>query len=128
MNATIHKGLLFSGLVVTAALQACSFSARSPDDYRKVTNDLLATRADQLRACYDAALVATPTIGGVVVVTFKVEADTGKLLNPAFDPARTTAPEPLKQCVTTALDGLAIDPPDQRDGNATFSWEFKPGT
>lgn len=119
---------LVTGLAIAAVAQACSFSARSPDDYRKVTGDLLATRADQLRACYDAALVANPAVGGVVVVSFKVEADSGKLLNPVFDPARTTAPEPLQQCVTAALDGLAVDPPDQRDGNATFSWEFKPGT
>jgi hypothetical protein len=126
MNASIHKGLLFTGLAITTVMQACSFSARTPDDYRTVTNDLLATRADQLRACYDAAVVGNPAIGGIVVVSFTVEADTGKLLNPVFDAARTTAPEPLKQCITTALDGLAIDPPDQREGNATFSWEFKP--
>lgn len=124
----MNAKLLFTGLVAVAALQACNFNARSPEDYRSVTNDLLATRADQLRSCYDAALVTAPTAGGVVVVTFKVEAKTGKLLEPAVDPARTTAPDTLKQCVITALDGLAIDPPDARDGNATFSWEFKPGT
>jgi len=128
MNSSLHKRSIVAGIMITAVAQACSFSARSPDDYRKVTGDLLATRGDQLRACYDAALVGNPAVGGVVVVTFDVEADTGKLLNPKFDPARTTAPEPLKQCVTTALADLAIDPPDQRDGNATFSWEFKPGT
>ena len=117
---------LVSSVVLAAGLQACSFNARSPEDYRKVTNDLLATRADQLKTCYDAVLLTNATAGGIVVVSFKVEAKTGKLSNPNIDPARTTAPDPLKQCVITALDGLAIDPPDSRDGSATFSWEFKP--
>ena len=113
------------GLGVATALSACSFNARTPEDYRDVTNDLLATRADQLKACYDAALVTDATMAGTVVVSFKVEADSGKLLNPAVDAARTTAPETLQKCVITALDGLAIDPPDARDGEATFSWEFR---
>lgn len=126
MNTTIQKSVLVTGLALAGVLQACSFNARSPEDYRKVTNDLIATRADQLKACYDAALQANPNVGGIVVVSFKVEEKTGKLLNPVVDPARTTAPDALKQCVITALDGLAIDPPDSREGNATFSWEFKP--
>lgn len=118
--------LLVGGALLVAVVQACSFNARSPEDYRKVTNDLLATRADQLKTCYDAALQTNPTAGGIVVVSFKVEEKTGKLINPNIDAARTTAPDPLKQCVITALDGLAIDPPDSREGSATFSWEFKP--
>lgn len=122
----MNAKLLLSSVVLVAGLQACSFNARSPEDYRNVTNDLLATRADQLRACYDEVLKANATAGGIVVVSFKVEEKTGKLLEPNVDPARTTAPDPLKQCVITALDGLAIDPPDSREGNATFSWEFKP--
>ena len=119
---------LFCGSVVAASAQACSFNARKPEDYRQVTQELLATRADQLRTCYDAALAANASTGGIVVVSFKVEGDTGKLLSPTVDAARTTAPEVLQKCVTAALDGLAIDPPDAREGSATFSWEFKPGS
>jgi len=122
----MNTRLLLTGVALAASLQACSFSARKPEDYRQVTQDLLATRADQLRTCYDAALVANASAGGIVVVSFKVEADSGKLTSPSVDAARTTAPEVLQQCVTGALDGLAIDPPDAREGSATFSWEFKP--
>jgi hypothetical protein len=37
----------------------------------------------------------------------------------------TTAPEPLGQCVITAINGLTLDPPDERDGIASFVYEFK---
>jgi hypothetical protein len=38
-------------------------------------------------------------------------------------PESTAAPE-LGQCIVSALEGLQLDPPDEREGDATFVWEF----
>jgi hypothetical protein len=36
--------------------------------------------------------------------------------------------EGLATCVVTALDGLELDPVDQRDGVATFTYTFRQKT
>lgn len=109
---------------VVAALTGCSFYARSPAQYRDDTSNLLATRAAELNTCYDNAAKTTPGIGGKVAVRFMVEKKTGRVMNAAADPARTTAPQPLIDCVLTSVNGLVLTPPDQRDGDATFEYDF----
>ncbi len=66
----------------------------------------------------------SPTAAGKVTVLFTVEKKTGKILDVAPDPARTTAPQSLVSCVITAINGLVLNPPDQRDGKATFEYDF----
>jgi hypothetical protein len=80
-----------------------------------------------LDGCYERALKADAHAGGDVAVAFQVEAKTGKLHSPALVPERTTVSEELGQCVVTALNGLVLDPPDQRTAEAEFVWTFERG-
>lgn len=113
--------------VAIAALGAsagCSFNARSPQQYRDDTTNLLATKSADLDTCYDTVLATNPSAAGKVTVVFTVEEKSGKIADAKADPARTTAPQPLIDCVTNAINGLVLVPPDQRTGNATFEYEF----
>lgn len=121
MKNLLAKAVL-SGAVMSSV--ACSFHARSPDDYRDVTQALLETRAPAIKQCYDAALRGQPDLQGSVVVAFTVQSETGNVIDASVAPEGTTAPEALQQCVLTALSGLTLDPPDARDGHATFTYEF----
>ncbi|PRP92423.1 hypothetical protein ENSA5_49310 [Enhygromyxa salina] len=102
----------------------CSFIARDPDSYREVTRELVETRGADIKDCYDVALATNETVEGTVVVNFSVEKKTGKIMNPVVD-ASSDAPAELSQCVVTAIDGLQLDPPDAREGQATFRWKFE---
>lgn len=116
----------FAGL--TLVVGGCSFHARSPAQYRDDTSTLLSTKSVELNTCYDNVVKTEPTAAGKVTVLFTVEKKTGKITNVAADPARTSAPASLVACVTTALNGLILNPPDERDGSATFEYDFsRPG-
>jgi hypothetical protein len=59
-----------------------------------------------------------------------VEKDTGVIKDVKLDKKASEANKHLRLCVINALSGLKIDPPDARDGHATFTWNFeakKPG-
>lgn len=101
----------------------CEFHARSPEDYRSVTRALIETRTSQIQSCYDATLKTDKEAKGSVVVHFFVQPDTGALSDVEALPS-SSAPEALQQCVVTALGGLVLQPPDARQGDATFSFEF----
>src|SRR5262245_43476584 len=124
MATTFIKLSLFALL---AAATACEFHARSPEDYRDVTQALLDTKAQDIKACYDGALKGQKDLQGRVTVQFVVEAETGKIKDVKVDPAGTTAPEVLSACVTNSISGLALTPPDKRDGIATWVYDFTPG-
>lgn len=117
---------MLSNFVVLAALASsgCSFMVRDAETYQKDTQALLETRSGAIKACYDEALKGDTTAQGRVTVRFKVEKETGNIVDVQVDPAGTTAPEPLGQCVTTALGGLVLTPPDEQDGIASFTYEF----
>jgi len=114
-------------LGLVAGVTGCSFAARSPDMYRDDTQALLETKSPQIKACYDEALKSTKDLQGRVTVKMLVEHDTGAVTNVAADPAGTTAPETLTKCVVDSLQGLVLNPPDKRDGDATFVYEFTLG-
>jgi len=118
---------LVLGTLLTVSLSACSFHARGADDYRSVTRSLMQTRSGQLQSCYEQEIARDPASGGDVAVDFQVEAKTGKVLSPKVAAPDTTASEPLQRCVVTALDGLVLDPPDQRTAQARFVWSFERG-
>jgi uncharacterized lipoprotein len=118
----LSKLHIVSSLVL--ALGGCSFIARSPDQYRDDTSNLLATKGAELNNCYDLAAKANPSAAGKVTVQFTVEKKTGKIGNVTADPARTAAPQPLIDCVLTAINGLVLNPGDQRNGSATFEYDF----
>jgi hypothetical protein len=114
-------------IAIAIGVVGCSFHARSPEDYRKVTRELLETRNADIQACYDAALKDNPKASGTVIVNFKVEAETGKVTAGAMDEVASSAPATLGECIVKALDGLVLDPPDARTGQATFQWSFEIG-
>ena len=110
---------LIQSIVCTAvALATTACIARGPDDYRKVTRSLVDTRKGDIERCFDKQ-------AGKVVVDFTVEKKTGKIINVVADKERTKAPESLSKCIVEAIDGLILDPVDQRDGQATFTWRFR---
>lgn len=107
------------------ATTACQFHARSAQQYRDATQELLMSRQSQLQGCYDDALKQDKSAQGMVKVNFTVQKDTGTIVDPAVDPNGTTAPAALGECVVNSINGLALTPPDARDGLATFVYEFK---
>jgi hypothetical protein len=110
---------------LTLLSTGCSFYARSTDQYRADTRTELEKQNSSIQGCYDTALAANPAQSGKVVVTFTVEKKTGAIMNVAADPNQSTAPDNLQNCVVKALEGLKLDPPDQREGQATFEWVFR---
>ncbi|MDH5670958.1 MAG: AgmX/PglI C-terminal domain-containing protein [Myxococcales bacterium] len=117
------RSILTLGLL--GMIAGCSFHARDGDSYRKATRELLETRSNDIKACYDAELQKDPQASGSVIVKFKVQAETGNIVEATVDPAASSAPASLGQCVVEKLEGLALDPPDARTGDASFSWEFQ---
>jgi len=118
--------LKLAGLFTTTLITVgCQFYARAPEDYSKETGALLASKNDEIKSCYDEVLKTDSKAEGIVAVTFKVEKKTGKIVDPAIDKERTTVSDTLSACVINAINGLTLDPPDQRDGLASFEYEFK---
>ena len=107
-----------------AMLAGCSFAARSPDMYRDDTKAALQAKNADILACYDGVLKATPGAHGKVTINFDVETEHGTVTNVKVDAANTTAPAPVSECVTKAVTGVAINPPDQRLGQGTWVYEF----
>ena len=116
-----------TAVVLTASLSflaGCSFAARSPEMYRDDTQKVLESKHAEIRACYDQVLKGSPGTGGKVTVKFDVAEDTGKIQNVNVDPATTTAPPAIGECVKKNIEGLVLTPPDQRLGQATFEYDF----
>lgn len=126
MNQLVSFSL--STAVLGLLLSACSFDyhARSPEDYRLATRTLLESKQSDFTSCYEGVIKATPDAKGTVAVSFEVEEKTGKIVTPKSLP-ESTAPEPLQACVVNGLNGLALDPPDQRKGIATMTFDFNRG-
>lgn len=113
---------------VTLSSSACSFLARDTTTYERDTSSLLDTRSGQLQTCYDQEIARSPEMAGKLTITFTVEKKTGKITQLSWDKNRTTVNETLATCVITALEGLELSEPDQRDGQATFSYTFRNNT
>lgn len=112
-------------LGIAFASMGCTFYARGQKDYRDDTAKVLSAKNVELDSCYDTVLKTTPGAKGKVTVQFTVEEKTGKIVDAKADAARTTAPQPLIDCVVNAINsGLVLDPPDQRKGQATFEYDF----
>ncbi len=116
--------LLFAA--TSSLVAGCSFAARSPEMYRDDAKAVLETKNNDIRACYDGVLKTMPAAAGRVTVKFNVETEAGKFTNVAVDKANTTAPAEVADCVTKSINGLGVTPPDKREGDATFVWEFAP--
>ena len=121
-----------SVLISTLALAALSTvvgcgTARAPEVYRDDTKAVLDSKSADIKTCYDGILKTTPGAQGKVTVKFAVETEAGKFQNISVDKANTTAPPEVAECVTKAINGLGIAPPDKHDGDATFVWDFTIG-
>lgn len=111
-------------LAASLGMFGCTFYARSAEQYRDDTSKVLESKNAEIGTCYDTVLKTTPTAAGKVTLVFTVEEKTGKIADAKADAARTTAPQPLVDCVVNAINGLVLQPPDQRKGNATFEYDF----
>ena len=107
------------------ALGGCSFHARAPEDYRKATRALLETQNGPLQGCYERLLEQDAAQGGTVVVRFTVQKESGQIVDAKVLDAETSASADLGNCVVESITGLTLEPPDERDGDATFTWEFR---
>ena len=119
------KTLFTTALFAFACASITGCAARSAEMYRDDTRKLLETKNDAIRACYDAELQKDRTALGKVVVRFKVSSDDGAITDAKVDEAQSSGTKSLGECVVKAIDGLKLDQPDERDGDATFTWEFK---
>lgn len=110
--------------IATLCVSAAACAVRDGAMYRDDTRKLLETKQAELRQCYDAELQHDPKAGGKVVVSFIVQKDTGVVVDPKIDDLQSTPNRTLRRCVTDSLKGLTLEPPDERDGEGTFTWEF----
>lgn len=117
--------LVATALAVSSLATGCAY--RDAKMFVDDTGKALATRNNEIKACYDGVLKGTPTAGGRVTVKFEVETEEGKLVNIAVDKAGTTAPDAVADCVKKNIDGLKISPPDKKKGDATWVYEFSAG-
>ena len=111
-------------LLLCGSVAGCSFYARGPDDYRTAVRGMLDQKQPDVEACYKRSYEADKNAQGRVVAKFEVEEKSGKVINPAVIATETTANAALQQCVLSSLEGLTLAPPDQRTGDAKFTWEF----
>lgn len=110
--------------VLLATMTGCSFAARSPEMYRDDTKSVLATKNEEIRACYNGILKSDENAAGKVTLKFEVETEEGKIVNVEVDKANTTASDTVAECVANNVAGLGLTPPDARKGEATWTWEF----
>ena len=117
------KPLLLACCIAGAYASGCA--VRDAAMYRDDTRKLLERKLPMLRECYDAELQKDPQAAGKVIVSFTVQKDTGNIVDAKLDDLQSTPSRTLRKCVTDALQGLTLDPPDERDGKATFTWQFR---
>ena len=124
----MNRATIASVIAATLGISACSgsFAVRDATAYQEDTRTVLMSQSSGVKSCYDRALAQDEGASGSVVVNFKVQAETGSIMDPALDEAETTAPSSLSNCVLNTLDGLTLDPADQNEGHATFRWNFSP--
>ena len=119
------KSLTKLGLAAVAlGVLGCSVMVRSPAKYRDDTRAVIESNRPAIEACYTEALKNKKDLTGRVSIMFSVQPETGKITNTRVDEAQTTAPEQLSQCVVQVVDGLQLAPPDEKEGQATFFFDF----
>lgn len=121
----VNSSAAFLALVAfSSGTLGCSFVMRDETRYERDTREALQARQGQIRTCYEQTLAAEGKVEGETVITFTVQKQTGVFADATVNPA-STAPEALSSCILAALDGVELDPVDQRDGVATFTWRFE---
>jgi outer membrane murein-binding lipoprotein Lpp len=123
-NTMKKHSMVLLALLGSTALAGCQFNARDAKAYSDETEKVLASKKDEIKKCYDAILKKDKKAAGIVAVTFTVEAETGAIKDQKVDEKKTTAPKNVAACVVDNMNGLKLDPPDKRDGIASFEYEF----
>lgn len=118
------KTQLLTLVSLAAMAVGCSGAVRSPEMYRDDTAKVFESKAGEMKACYDAVLKGSPNVGGTVTVKFTWSSEDGTLKDTAVDPANSTAPAPVQECVTKSLTGLTIAPVDAKDGLGSWTFDF----
>ncbi|MEO6953078.1 MAG: hypothetical protein ABI321_14860 [Polyangia bacterium] len=111
-------------LIAGSLLTVGCATARTPTAYREDTQKLLDAKSSDIKTCYDGVLTSDQKAAGKVTVKFAFKASSGELLDPKIDPAATTAPSSVSQCVLSSLNGIVLTPGDKHRGDATWSWNF----
>jgi hypothetical protein len=115
-------------LVSSFAAIGCGGAIRAGDAYRDDTMKLVSAQANpKIHDCFDGMVKSTPgstSLQGTTTVSFTVAKETGAITSPTIVAGSTTTQDPVNQCVLASLAGLKLDPPDNVDGNATFTWQF----
>lgn len=105
------------------AMTGCSVAIRDADHYRDDVAKVMETKNADVKACYDNILKTNKTAAGNVTVKFTVEYKTG-----VFKDIKTDGPAELGTCVSNALQGLTLAPPDDgHAGDATYTYSFTVG-
>lgn len=99
--------------------------ARSELEYAEATRALLSENSSSIATCYDAHLQTNAALAGDVVVDFVVDEKTGAISNAVVDPAASTAPVELADCVVNTISGQHLAEPDRRRGVGRFQWSFQ---
>ena len=121
----MNKMLLLTAAVALASVTGCAYrdAKMFSDDVQKAVQP----KQPDMRACYEGVLRSNPNASGTVAVAFEIETEEGRFTNVTVDQSKTTAPEPVQECVTKNLQGLAISPPDKKLGQGTMEFTFAPG-
>jgi hypothetical protein len=107
------------------SMAATGCAVRNPALYREDVRKILETKHAVIQACYEAELQTKPKANGRVTVRFLVQRQQGIFVDPKIDDLASTPDRTLRGCVLEALDGLVLHPPDDRAGDATFTWDFQ---
>jgi hypothetical protein len=121
----MNKILLITASLALASVTGCAY--RDAKMFSDDVNKAVAPKQPDMKACYDGVLKSNPTAAGKVSVAFEIETEEGKFTNITVDKSKTTAPEPVQECVTKNLQGLAISPPDKKLGQGSMEFDFAPG-
>ena len=117
--------LISASLVGLNMLAGCGFT-RTPEVYRDDTRAVLEKRNEDIHACYDGVLKASPEPQSTVTVKFDVLVDTGQIANVVVDKPRRTRRRPTRvgDCVTKSITGLTLAPADANKGEGTWVYQF----
>jgi hypothetical protein len=124
----MNKYLLCLSLLASLAAVGCGGAIREGDAYRDDTAKLLTAQANpKIHDCFDGMVKTAPgpkNLQGTTTVHFTVAKETGEITNATIVAESTTAQPPVAQCVVSSIQGLKLEPADNVDGDATFTWEF----
>lgn len=124
------KTSILASLSLVPALVAC-VGGRTPETYQSDVTKLIATKNDQVVACYAAALKDNPSVAGNVTLRFRlnyageVHVNEPRALDLGIVHNKTTVPLPLAECTLKAIREIKLAPPDKM-AEVLWTWKFAP--